>query len=218
MAHNAQHNQHPARNQGNPRCVRGARQAHSLPPRHMRHARRLRGVRPRHNGRGRDGHDLRGVDTLGAVGRGRRRDVRRRVLRARKAALPPLHGGRDRLAHRAQPPRARGKALDRRRARRGGGHRLFVAPNGRDHEGRDQGRRQGLAAQGVHRAHHQASPYRRGDRARHPRRALRRIPQGDAAPRDARACPVRGGGQHLRLVPQGLARRPGRASRHSAHG
>ena len=183
----------------------------------MRDARRVRRLCPCDNGNRRDGDNLRLMGSLASLGLLCRRDRGCRLARAYKADEAQVHGGRNRSPHRAQPPGARGASLN------GGGACAVRRPHvvlsayGGDHQGRGQGRPDGLSEEGVHGKDGQAALHRRRDSGRDTHSPFRRVPRCDAPSCDACACACRRGRQHLRFVAKGHARRQGHARRDAAY-
>ena len=182
----------------------------------MCHARGVRRLGSRHHGDRRDGDHLRIVGPLAPVGRLRRRDGGSRMVRPHKAAKAQVHRGRGRGPHRAQPPGTRGAAFYCRGARAGGRPHFVLAAHGGDHQGRCEGRPDGLPEEGVHGKDGKAAFHRRGNRGWNTGSPFCRVPRRDASPCDARARSGRGGRQHLRVVAQGHAWRQGHARGNSA--
>ena len=130
---------------------------------------------------------------------------------ARPPASPPLRALGDRRVHRAQPPRARGAPLLRRRPRVGQGRRGLRTPRRGADARRRAGRGQGLAeARDLHALDGAVARRRRGS-PRHHRRHRPRLPEvHPQRARLRRAAELRGR-QRLRVVCQRPARRRRRA-------
>ena len=183
----------------------------------MCHARGVCRLCSRHHGDRRDGDHLRLVGSLAPVGVLRRRNGGGRMVCPHKAAKAQVHCGRDRRPHRAQPPGARGATFDCRGARAGWRPHLVLPAHGGDHQGRGEGRPDGLSEEGVHWKDRKAALHRRRNRGGNTRAPFCRVPRRDASSCDASACPGRGGRQHLRFVAQGHAWRQGHARGNSAY-